>query len=101
MGKKHFAGLEEFPEARAFWWPRFVRIASWFVEQERERRAVGIKNIKAEAQGMLTLGDFTLKGRADRIDRLADGTLAIIDYTDDCATPGLTVSASLAARLKG
>ena len=24
--------LDDFPEARAFWWPRFVRIAQWFAQ---------------------------------------------------------------------
>src|SRR5262249_25157122 len=30
IGRKHFARLEDYPEARAFWWPRFLRIAAWF-----------------------------------------------------------------------
>jgi ATP-dependent helicase/nuclease subunit B len=34
LGAKHFAPLEEFPEARAFWWPRFERIARWFADWE-------------------------------------------------------------------
>ena len=29
---------------------------------------------------MIVLNGFTLKGRADRVDKLADGTLAIVDY---------------------
>ena len=39
LGEPHFAALEDFPEARAFWWPRFVRIAHWFARWEAERRA--------------------------------------------------------------
>ncbi len=39
IGQKHFATLEDYPEARAFWWPRFRRIARWFVSWEAERRA--------------------------------------------------------------
>jgi ATP-dependent helicase/nuclease subunit B len=34
MGRPHFAALEDFPEARAFWWPRFQRIAQWFADWE-------------------------------------------------------------------
>ncbi|MBA5790645.1 hypothetical protein H3280_27065, partial [Escherichia coli] len=30
IGHKHFAPLMERPEARALWWPRFLRIADWF-----------------------------------------------------------------------
>ena len=32
LGEKHFEKLDDFPEARAFWWPRFVRIARWFAD---------------------------------------------------------------------
>src|SRR5207237_8426276 len=38
IGHRHFAAIEAFPEARAFWWPRFVRIARWFAGWEAERR---------------------------------------------------------------
>ncbi|HEY2227589.1 MAG TPA: double-strand break repair protein AddB, partial [Xanthobacteraceae bacterium] len=34
LGARHFAPLEDFPEARAFWWPRFERIARWFADWE-------------------------------------------------------------------
>ena len=27
LGEKEFAALEDFPEAKAFWWPRYLRIA--------------------------------------------------------------------------
>ena len=39
LGEKHFATLADYPEARAFWWPRFVRIAQWFAQWDGERRA--------------------------------------------------------------
>ena len=47
LGEPHFAALEDFPEARAFWWPRFLRIAHWFARWEAERRAA-ITAIAAE-----------------------------------------------------
>ncbi len=54
---------------------------------ELERRAEGITVLQAEASGKMAFDTFTLKGRADRIDKLADGTLAIIDYkTGETAT---------------
>ena len=39
LGEKHFAPLADYPEARAFWWPRFLRIAHWFAQWDSERRA--------------------------------------------------------------
>src|SRR5262252_4866172 len=38
IGAKHFETLEDYPEARAFWWPRFRRIARWFAGWETIRR---------------------------------------------------------------
>src|ERR1017187_120150 len=49
LGGKHFAALADYPEARAFWWPRFLRIAHWFAQWDGERRA-GIKALHAEIQ---------------------------------------------------
>lgn len=75
------AGLA--PGLHAIWWPRFRDIARWVAEQEIARRAAA-RPLAAEAAGRLRIetagGDFTLVGRADRIDLLHDGTLAIVDY---------------------
>ena len=46
IGEKHFAPLMERPEARALWWPRFLRIASWFAGWETERR-LNVRTIDA------------------------------------------------------
>ena len=80
IGRKIFSAHADDARVQAFWWPRFVAIAHWFVAQSRERSALGIKLLKAEASGKIALGGFTLKGRADRIDLLPDGHLAIADY---------------------
>jgi ATP-dependent helicase/nuclease subunit B len=83
IGRKHFAALGDYPEARAFWWPRFRRIARWFAGWERIRRA-NLTALAAEVQGKIdiSLGEraFTLRARADRIERLAGGRYAILDY---------------------
>jgi ATP-dependent helicase/nuclease subunit B len=83
LGKKHFAPLEDYEEARAFWWTRFLRIADWFGGWERERRA-GATKVFAEMSGRhsIPLGttEFLLTARADRVERRADGSYAILDY---------------------
>ncbi|TMJ02243.1 MAG: double-strand break repair protein AddB [Alphaproteobacteria bacterium] len=83
LGEKHFAPLQDFPEARAFWWPRFIRIARWFVGWEAVRRA-SAATLFAEIEGELKMpfGErtFRLRTRADRIEQRADGTFAILDY---------------------
>ena len=100
LGRKHFATLEDFPEARAFWWPRFLRIAHWFARWEAERRA-GIGAIAAEIRGEISLNDgaFTLSGRADRIERGRDGRYVILDYKTGAARTHKQVRIGLAPQL--
>lgn len=68
------------PEVEAFWWPRFEKIAAAFVDVERAWRTAGGQPYGLEKRGELHWDDFTLVGKADRIDRMADGSYAIIDY---------------------
>jgi len=82
-GRQAFAGLQDFPGIAAVWWPRFERVARWFIEQERTRRPE-MKRTLAEITGKIELDikgrKFTLTARADRIDLLRDGAIAIFDY---------------------
>jgi ATP-dependent helicase/nuclease subunit B len=70
--------------ALAEWWaPRLYRIADWVADQERDRRSVlPPTHIASETFGEWSLPaqKFVLRGRADRIERYADGRLAILDY---------------------
>jgi ATP-dependent helicase/nuclease subunit B len=80
LGHDAFAPLGDFPEAKAFWWPRFERIARWFVEWEFERRKL-VTAVFAEKSGELKVSsDFRLTARADRIELLNGGKLAVLDY---------------------
>jgi len=69
--------------ARAIWRPRFLDAAQGFLDVERGRRTE-IAAPHVEKEGKLVFdssgGNFTLIGRADRIDVLKDGTAVIIDY---------------------
>ncbi|NGX97191.1 MAG: double-strand break repair protein AddB [Candidatus Afipia apatlaquensis] len=84
IGDKHFAPLMERPEARALWWPRFLRIADWFSGWEARRR-LDVSRVDAEIRGEIPiqLGNgrtFVLSARADRIEHRTDHTYAILDY---------------------
>jgi len=102
LGRQHFAPLEDYPEARAFWWPRFLRIARWFLTWDGARRAE-IAETYAEIRGEIAipLADrtFRLAARADRIDRLADGRYAVIDYKTGEARTEKQVRIGLAPQL--
>ena len=51
IGRTLFAAYNEHPEVKAFWWPRFERIAAWFVKHETERREEGIHPLAVESAG--------------------------------------------------
>jgi ATP-dependent helicase/nuclease subunit B len=83
IGREAFAPMQNFPAALAIWWPRFMRAAKWFVEEERKRRGA-IARIHPEVTGKLEIGDgeerFTLTARADRIEVKKDDALAVLDF---------------------
>ncbi len=102
LGEPHFAALEDFPEARAFWWPRFRRIAHWFARWDAERRTA-ITAIEAEIRGEIDIaieeGTFKLRGVADRIERMPDGRYVILDYKTGSARSEKQVRSGLAPQL--
>jgi ATP-dependent helicase/nuclease subunit B len=110
IGAEVFHPIRAKPGAFAFWWPRFLRVAQWFVAEERARRAV-IAESYVEIEGALAFdapgGPFRLTAKADRIDRRRDGSLEIIDYktglpperrkVDNGFAPQLPLEAAIAA----
>jgi len=102
------AGLRQ---ALQEWWrPRLLRIADWVARRERERREARPGAIRGEVKGewsLPVLPGFALVGRADRIERRADGHLAILDYKTGAPPsdreveagfrPQLTLEAAMAA----
>jgi ATP-dependent helicase/nuclease subunit B len=102
LGEQHFAALKDHPEARAFWWPRFDRIARWFVQWDAERRkniAALFAEIRGELKFLAGESEFTLSGIADRIERLNDGRYAILDYKTGQARTEPQVRSGLAPQL--
>jgi ATP-dependent helicase/nuclease subunit B len=102
MGRKHFAALADFPEARAFWWPRFQRIAQWLGGWEAGRRAnfdLVAAEIRGEIEISLDDGAFKLSGIADRIERDAAGCYVILDYKTGSVRTEKQVRTGLAPQL--
>jgi ATP-dependent helicase/nuclease subunit B len=83
IGKAEFGATLERPGMQAFWWPRFERIARWFVAHEQSRRQA-LAPVGGELAGELRLsgpaGPFVLRAKADRIDRDVSGGLLLVDY---------------------
>jgi ATP-dependent helicase/nuclease subunit B len=102
IGEDVFAEALNRPGLWAFWWPRFCSVARWLVAHERGRRP-DIARIFCEIKGELSIdapgGSFLLHARADRIDVLADGTLALIDYKTGMPPSAKEVAAGYAPQL--
>ncbi len=91
------------PALAAWWRPRLRRIAAWLAEAERDRRlGAGLAHIASETDGnwpLPTALPFTLKGRADRMERRTDGGIAILDYKTGTPPSARDVQAGLAPQL--
>ena len=104
-------GIDDRPEIRARWRPRFQRMAAWFIGFEREWQRESRQSF-TECAGKIDMvtpnRTFTLTGRADRIDITVDERLAVFDYKTGIAPtspqvvagfqPQLTVEAAMALR---
>jgi ATP-dependent helicase/nuclease subunit B len=102
-GQDSFGPWLDRPSVRAFWWPRFRRIAEWFIAFERDRRAAGLATLATEVIGRREIagpaGTFTLSCIADRIDRRPDGALAILDYKTGSVPTARQVESGLSPQL--
>ena len=102
IGRESFGPVLAHPVVKAFWWPRFLRIAEWVVDTEA-RRAGEIAQTFTESCGCCTFpgdaGPVTLRAVADRIDRLRDGGWSIIDYKTGAAPSNREVASGRAAQL--
>ncbi len=67
------------PALWQFWWPRFARLASWFLDHQSQWQMT-YSPLQLEAKGSIQIGNFTLTGVADRIDQNKSNGAAIIDY---------------------
>jgi double-strand break repair protein AddB len=71
------------PDLRRVWRARIARFGQWFLDEEATRRATG-RPLGVEISGEMELslpgGPFFVTAKADRVDRLQDGTGAVYDY---------------------
>lgn len=87
------------PLMRALWEPRLLEAIDWIAEEVASGKEAGRLPLAAEAKGEVKLGEVSLYGVADRIDRLADGSLAIVDYKTGKAPSGKAVAEGYSMQL--
>ncbi|MDQ3471938.1 MAG: double-strand break repair protein AddB [Pseudomonadota bacterium] len=87
------------PMLRALWQPRLMEAIDWIAALERSNQAQGRRPLKAEVTGKAIIAGVTVEGRVDRIDRMADGGIAIIDYKTGAPPTQKAVDAGFAPQL--
>ncbi len=87
------------PMLRALWSPRLMEAAEWIAAESIKDRQSGRSPIVAEEFGEAEVAGVTLYGKVDRVDRLPDGKLAIVDYKTGQAPRPKAVSEGFALQL--
>ncbi|MEN0087910.1 MAG: double-strand break repair protein AddB [Pseudomonadota bacterium] len=95
LAHAHFDELRLGPDMRAFWEPRFERIAEAFLGWQPSYDAALARSL-TELDGSINIdADHTLYGRADRVDVTRDGLIRVLDYKG--ASPRITQVRDLSA----
>ncbi len=87
------------PMLRALWQPRLLEAIDWVAEEVRRDREEGRLPLAAERKGEADVAGVRLFGTADRLDRLPDGRIAIVDYKTGKAPSVSAVEAGFALQL--
>lgn len=75
-----FVAAQVHPLFRALWQPRLIAALETFAAMIDAPEQLGRAVLASEYSGEMIFDGVRVRGRVDRIDRLADGTLAIVDY---------------------
>jgi ATP-dependent helicase/nuclease subunit B len=87
------------PLVRALWRPRLMEGIAWLAEKMAALTADGRALLAVETMGQIEIAGVTLRGTFDRIDRLPDGDLAIVDYKTGKAPSTASVAAGFSLQL--
>jgi len=68
------------PLMRSLWAPRLLEGLVWIADTLADGRKTGREPLASEIYGKAEIAGIELSGIADRIDRMPDGGLAIVDY---------------------
>ena len=90
---------EMHPLLRTLWQPKLAEAADFIAARVADARAQARAPIAAECDGSFEIAGITINGRVDRLDRLADGSLAVIDYKTGTAPSVAQIEAGFALQL--
>jgi ATP-dependent helicase/nuclease subunit B len=78
--KAMLSKIASHPVLKALWEPRLLEAVDWVAAMMEANAGDGRLPVTAEVFGETDIGGVRVYGKVDRIDRLKDGKLAIIDY---------------------
>ncbi len=87
------------PMMRALWQPRLMEAIDWIAREVDAQLDKGRRVVAVEQTGVTTIAGVELRGTADRIDSLAAGGVAIIDYKTGKAPSAAAVRAGYSLQL--
>lgn len=97
IASEELAKMNPHPLTRALWRPRLLKALEWVAEAiaaDPSRTAELF-----EEPGKLDWRGVTLRGKIDRLDRLADGSFAVVDYKTGKPPTGAQVQQGFALQL--
>jgi ATP-dependent helicase/nuclease subunit B len=87
------------PVMGVLWQPRLLKALEWTSGQVQRNRAEGREIVLAEKWGNIDFAGVKLRGKADRIDRAADGKVVVVDYKTGTAPKAAQVKAGYSLQL--
>ncbi|WP_095011205.1 double-strand break repair protein AddB [Tsuneonella mangrovi] len=97
IAEEQLAKMHAHPLTRALWRPRLMKALEWV-----QNRIAGDPTRTPElfeAWGTIECRGVTIRGRIDRLDRLEDGSFAVVDYKTGSPPSGAQVEAGYALQL--
>ncbi len=80
IAQEELAAMQAHIVTRGLWWPRLARALEWIDAEIGRDAGDGREVLASEIRGEMVLAGVKIHGRADRIDRRADGRLVVVDY---------------------
>ncbi|BAK66139.1 double-strand break repair protein AddB [Sphingobium sp. SYK-6] len=99
LAQDMIAGAAAHPLLRALWQPRLLAGLDWVAAEVAAQRETGRTILFGERWGKIERGGVVLRGKPDRMDRLADGALAVVDYKSGATASVRQVEAGYSLQL--
>jgi len=99
LAREMIGAASAHPLLRALWQPRLLAALDWVAAEVAAQAEAGRIILFGEQWGEIARGGITLTGKPDRVDRLADGSIAIVDYKSGATASVRQVEAGFSLQL--